>query len=234
MKKLVLLSLVVLSLTQLKAQTVEEIVKKNIEARGGLELLNKLKTVVIESEIDANGQLIPIKNYIVHQKGYRMEMSLMGMDNYMVVNSTEGSMYFPIQGQKAPEPMPKDMHEAMKSSMDLMGEFIGWKEKGMKLELQGDEDLEGTMCFKILCIYPNGKEKRFYIDKESYQIIRENEKSVVNGKEMEQNQDFSNFKKQDGYTMPYTMTGNMGSVKVKKYIINGEVKDSMFEIAKKK
>jgi hypothetical protein len=234
MKKLFILCLFALSLTQVNAQSVDDIVKKNIEARGGLELLNKLKTLVVESEIDANGQLIPIKNYVVHQKGSRMEMSLMGMDNYMVLNNTEGSVYFPIQGQKSPEPMPKEMHEAMKSQMDLMGEFIGWKEKGLKLELQGDEDLEGTMCFKILCTYPTGKEKRFFIDKESYQIIRENEKSVVNGKEMEQNQDFSNFKKQDGYTLPFAMTGPMGGIKVKKYMINGEVKDSLFEIAKKK
>lgn len=218
---------------QMKAQTLDEVINKNIEARGGKEAISKLKSMVTECEIDAGGQKIPMKLYASHNKGFRMEMTMMGMDNYMVANTKEGASFFPIQGQKGPEAMPAEMVASMQSSFDLAGEFIGWKEKGLKLELQGEEEVEGTMCFKILCVYPNKKEKRFFIDKESYQIIRENEKFEVNGKEMDGNQDFGNFKKVDGYTLPFSMSGQMGAMKVTKYTINSELKDTLFQVSKK-
>jgi hypothetical protein len=233
MKKIVIVCLMAVAAFQMKAQTLEEVINKNIEARGGKEALAKLKTMAIESEVDAGGQKIPMKTYLAHNKGFRMEVTAMGMDNYMVVNTKEGASFFPIQGQKGPEAMPAEMVASIQSEFDLAGEFIGWKEKGLKLELQGEEEVEGTMCFKILCVYPNKKEKRFFIDKESYQIIRENEKFEVNGKEMDVNQDYGNFKKVDGYTLPFSSSGQMGAMKILKYTINSELKDTLFQVAKK-
>ena len=218
---------------QVNAQTLDDVLNKNIEARGGKEAISKIKTLVAECDVDAGGQKLPLKLYTANNRGFRMEMTIMGMDNHMVVNTKEGASYFPIQGQKAPEAMPADMVASMQSSFDLAGEFIGWKEKGLNLDLQGEEEVEGTMCFKILCVYPNKKEKRFFIDKESYQIIRENEKFEVNGKEMDANQDFGYFKKVDGYTLPFSMSGQMGAMKVTKYTINSEIKDALFEVTKK-
>lgn len=233
MKKIVIVCLMAVAAFQMKAQTLEEVINKNIEARGGKDALAKLKTMIIETEVDAGGQKIPMKTYLSDNKGFRMEVTAMGMDNYMVANKKEGASFFPVYGQKGPEAMPAEMVASIQSQFDLAGEFIGWKEKGLKLELQGEEEIEGTMCFKILCVYPNKKEKRFFIDKESYQIIRENEKFEVNGKEMDGNQDYGNFKKVDGYTLPFSMTGQMGAMKVSKYTINSELKDSLFEVAKK-
>jgi hypothetical protein len=50
---------------------------------------------------------------------------------------------------------------------------------------------------------------------------------------MDANQDFGNFKKVDGYTLPFSMSGQMGAMKVTKYTINSELKDALFEVTKK-
>jgi hypothetical protein len=142
MKKIVMVCLAAIVAFQMNAQTLDEVINKNLEARGGKEALAKLKTVVTELEMDAGGQKIPMKTYLSNNKGFRMEMTIMGMDNNMVVNTKEGAMFFPVQGQKGPEAMPAEMVTSMQSQFDLAGEFIGWKEKGLKLELQGEEEVQ--------------------------------------------------------------------------------------------
>lgn len=56
---LTLLSFVVLCL-QASAQTVDELIKKNIDARGGLEKLKAIKTMRVTGKIHAEGMNIPL------------------------------------------------------------------------------------------------------------------------------------------------------------------------------
>lgn len=233
MKKIVLslFALAMFSFTS-NAQTLDEIIAKNIAARGGLEKLKNLKTIIVESSINAQGMEIPIKVTMMHNTGFKMDMSLMGMDNYMLVNKKEGVQFFPIRGQTTPEALPEDMVKNFVTKFDLQGEFIDTKEKGINLTLQGEEDVDGTMCFKILCVFPNKTEKRIFIDKESYQVIKEVEKSIVNGKEMEESSEYSNFQTVDGYTMAYNASGQMGMMKTTKLQVNPKIEPSFFEVKK--
>ena len=41
---------------QMNAQTLDEVLNKNIEARGGKEAISKIKTLVAECDVDAGGQ----------------------------------------------------------------------------------------------------------------------------------------------------------------------------------
>lgn len=232
MKKILLSAFALIMAVSMQAQTLDEIIAKHIAAQGGIEKLKNLKTLITECTINMQGADIPVKVSIANKKGFRMDMSIMGMDNYTICNLKEGYNFFPIGGQKAPEALPADAVKSMASQFDLEGEFINTKEKGITLTLQGEEDVDGTMCFKILCVMPDKTEKRIFIDKESFQRIKDITKSVVNGKESEQISEFSNFQTVDGYTMAMEMTSPMGPLKVKKYTFNTEMADSLFELKK--
>lgn len=230
MKHMILALTVVCMAFGLQAQKLEEIIAKNLEARGGLEKLMKLENVSMEAAMNANGMELPIKMTVAQDKGMKMEMTIMGMDNYMVVNPKEGYMYFPVQGQTKPEPMPEDQMKGMKDAFDLQGEFINYDKKGIKLEYQGEEDVDGTMCYKILCVMKDKKEKRIFIDKESNLVIKEISKAEVNGKEMEVPQEYSNYKNVDGYMMAHDMTMGMGPAKIKTIKVNQKLADDFFTV----
>lgn len=232
MKKLILSIFTLVLTVSMQAQTLDEIIAKHLTAQGGVEKLKQLKTLVAEASVNAQGAEMPIKLSIAHKRGMRMDMTIMGMENYMICNTKTGYNYFPIGGQKAPEALPEDAVKSIASQFDLEGEFINTKEKGITLTLQGEEDVDGTMCYKIFCVMPNKTEKRIFIDKESFQRIKDVTKSTVNGKDSEQIAEYSNFQTVDGYTMAMEMTGPMGPMKVKKYVINPELLDSLFELKK--
>lgn len=230
MKKLLLLIAAIGFTAISNAQTLDEIIAKNLIARGGVDKIKGLKSVVMESTNNMQGQEVPIKLTLAQDKGIKMEMTLMGMDNYMMVNKKEGYNYFPIGGQKSPEPMPAEQVSGMQEAFDLHGEFINTKEKGIKLELQGEEDVDGTQCYKILCVRPDKTEKRIYIDKELNQIIKEVSKVTINGKEMEQASEYSNFKMVDGVVFAHEVGGPMGKMKVNKIIVNSDIPESFFAV----
>jgi hypothetical protein len=232
MKKIILSALTLVLAISMQAQTLDQIIGKHIAAQGGIEKLKKLKSVVMECTINAQGAEMPVKISIGHNRGFRMDMTIMGMDNYMICNLKDGYKYFPIGGQKEPEALPADAVKGMAGQFDLEGEFINSKEKGITLTLQGEEDVDGTMCHKIFCVMPDKTEKRIYIDKESNQRIKDVTKTVVNGKDEESIAEYSNFQTIDGYTMAMEMTGPMGPMKVKKYTFNTELPDSTFQLKK--
>lgn len=232
MKKILLSAFALIMAVSMQAQTLDEIVAKNITARGGLEKLKNLKTIISECTINAQGMEIPVKDFKSHNVGSKSEVSVMGMDNFDICNKKEGFKFFPAFGQTKPEKLTDDEVIEKNYEFDLQGEFIDYKTKGITLTLQGDEDVDGTMCHKILCIMPNKSEKRIFIDKETNHVIKELRKVNVNGKEIEAAVELSNFQVVDGYTMPYEISSPMGVLKIKKYTINSEIKDSIFELKK--
>jgi hypothetical protein len=76
------------------SQTVDEIVNKHIEAMGGKEKLLQLKTLVTEGSLSVQGTDIPVKISQEHNKGQRVEMTVMGMSGYIINTPTEGWQFF--------------------------------------------------------------------------------------------------------------------------------------------
>ena len=60
MKKLQLSIFAIAILLSIKAQTIDEVVNKNIEAMGGKEKLSSIKTLIMEGSMNAGGQDVGI------------------------------------------------------------------------------------------------------------------------------------------------------------------------------
>jgi hypothetical protein len=230
MKNLILSIALAITAYTIQAQTLEQIISKNLAARGGEDKLKKLTSLITEATIDAQGMEMPIKTTVVQNKGLKFEMRIMGMDNYMVVSPKGGMSFFPVRGQSAPEALPEEMTKAMSSRFDIQGEFMNTKEKGTKYDLKGEADIEGTKCFKIDATLADGKVKNIYIDKESFLIIRESMTIESEGQSTEQNANFGDYKNVDGYMIPHTIDAGMGKAKTKKVTINSAIDEKIFEI----
>ena len=103
----ILLSVFVLLIAgSLKAQTVEEIIAKNIEAMGGKEKLASIKSVRMESSLSVQGMEIPVVMTRVHNVGQRVDITAMGMSGYVILTPTAGWQYMPFMGQSAAEALP--------------------------------------------------------------------------------------------------------------------------------
>jgi hypothetical protein len=215
------------------AQTADEIVQKHIAAIGGADAWRKVNTMKMTGAMKMGGMEIPVVMTMEHNKGMRFDMTAMGMENYMIVTPSAGWVFFPVQGQPKPEPMTAEQVKQMSEQLDIQNDLLDYTTKGHTVELQGKEDIEGTECFKLRMKKKGGTETVYFIDPSNYYIVREVEKATVDGKEMEEANNFSNYQKLDGgVIMPMTMEGGMGPMTFTAIEINKPVDAKIFEPSK--
>jgi hypothetical protein len=215
----------------IQAQTVDEVINKHIEAVGGKENWKKVNTMKMEASLSVQGMDIPINIYQVNNKSFRQDFTAMNMTGYTILNNDSGWSFNPLQGQSKPEPLPADQLAAQKDQLDIQGEFVDYKEKGHKVELLGKEDIDGTEAIKVKLTRKSGSEAVFFFDPKTYYIIRAVSKMKINGQDIEQVSNLSNYTKlPEGIVIPFTMetSGAPAPVIIKKIEVNPTLDPSLF------
>jgi hypothetical protein len=136
-----------------------------------------------------------------------------------------------------PEPLTADQVEAMKDMTDIDGTLVGYEKKGYTLEYVGTEDVDGTEAIKIK-INKGKKTEYSFFDPATYYEIKQVRVEEVDGKMVESTTIYSNFKTQDGITMPYTMQqdgGPMGgaTISLTSVVFNPTIDEKIFDMSKK-
>jgi len=214
------------------AQTAEEIVSKHLKAIGGADGWKKVETIKMNGAMTAQGMEIPLNITIQNNKAWRLDLEIMGTSNYQILTNSEGWAYFPIQQMQKPEPMTPDMVKAMKNELDIAGDFVDYKAKGNKFEFLGKDEVEGTEALKLKLTSKDGKEKTYFLDATNYYIIREVEKIVADGQEVEMATNYSNYQKlEGGLIFPMTIESPQGPITFKSVELNPKVDESIFKPA---
>ncbi len=218
------------------AQTAEEIIKKHVDAVGGWDNWKNVISLKETGVMNFGGTEIPVVISIMNGKGYRMDMTIMGMANYMIVTPENGWMYFPIQGQKKAEALPADQVKEAQDQLDVTSDpLINYQAKGNKVVALGKDDVEGTECFKLKVTDKSGKEITMFIDATTYNLIRTKEKSKANGKEQESTTNYTNYQKQpEGIIIPMSVDSEDGPMSIKSIEVNKSVDASLFKPTEEK
>ena len=230
MKRLFLSLLVLASAFTVKAQTADEVIAKHIAAIGGADNWKKVNSMKMEGVLQVQGTDVSVTVTILHGKGMRQDISVMGMTGYEIVTPTEGWDFMPFQGQTEPEAKtPEELAEAQ-DQLDAQGELIDYAAKGHKVELIGKEDVEGTECFKLKVTKKGGSVSTLYIDPKNFYIIQAKSVQKANGQEMEVTTSFSNYEKlPEGIVVAKSMTLPFGEMNISKVTVNGAVDETFFK-----
>ena len=215
------------------AQSVEEIVKKNVDAIGGAEAWKKINSVQQEGILTVQGGTeVNVALFAVNGKGMRQNISVMGMTGYQIVTPAAGWSFMPFQGQTAPEALtPEQLKESI-DDLDVQGKLVDYAAKGTKVELLGKDDVEGTECFKVRITTKSGNVETVFIDPKSYYVVRSIAKRTANGQETDVTTDYSNYQKlPEGIVVPMSLTLPFGELKISKVEVNKTVDESIFKPA---
>lgn len=168
------------------AQTLDEVIAKNLAARGGEEKLKAVSTLRASGKMTMGpGMEAPFVFEWQKPNSIRMEITLQGMTMVQAFDGKTGWMINPFQGKKEPEAMAGEELKEVEDQADIMGVLLDWKQKGHQVELVGKETVEGTEAYKLKVLKKNGDTDFIYLDADAYLSFKEESKRTIRGQEME-------------------------------------------------
>ncbi|MEO7724620.1 MAG: hypothetical protein ABIU29_08035 [Chthoniobacterales bacterium] len=221
--------------------TVDELVAKNIEAKGGAVALAAIQTIRFEGRLLANqGQLELKYNETKKRTGkVRTDAVLQGMNLIQAYDGSSGWKIFPLYGRKDPEQMSGDEAKSLVEEAEIGGPLENWKEQGKTITYLGTEDVEGTAAHKLQVTRKDGDISYVYLDPEFFLEIRVIDLRTEQGAKVEVETELGDYEKVNGVYFPFSIeAGSKGSNDKQKTIFekgeaNIPVDDSIFEFPAK-
>lgn len=219
--------------TLLPAQNLQEVLDNYFEVNGQEKLL-AAKNSVSTGKMLQMGLEIPFKQYSAAPSKFRVEATFQGMSIITTYNGTEGWNINPFSGQTEPQPMGEVEMKAMAVQADYEGMFWNYEKKGYKVTLEGTEEVEGANCYAVKVVHQNDDTFTYYIDAESYVVLKTSSKMTLDGRTVESETYMSNYQEGDGYVFPGKIETRSGgqiqnTVVIDKMEIGLDLDDSLFE-----
>lgn len=216
------------------AQTLDEIIAKHIQARGGEEKLKAVKTVKQNGVFIQQGQEVPILLQNKRPSSIRFELSIQGTKIIQAYDGQTGWAVSPFLGTKEAQKLSDDQLKDIVDQADIDGPLVDFKGKGHSVSLVGKEDLEGSPVYKLKVDKKNGDTSFIFIDTGNYLEIKSAQKNKLpNGQELEVESYSSDYKTVEGVTFPHSIEIKtpQGSVQIKinKIEVNTEMDDNLFK-----
>jgi len=217
------------------AESVDDIIAKNLEARGGADKLKNVQTLKMTGKMMVGpGIEAPFTIEMKRPRRMRFEIVVQGMTIVQTVDGDTGWTIQPMMGKKDAERMSADDLKEAQDQADFDGPLIDYKKKGYKVELAGKEKIEGTDAYKLKVTKKNGDIELIYLDAESFLEIKSEGKRMVRGAPVEFDSTTSDYKRVSGMMFPFS--AEMGSKAEKAKLsftnveVNGKVDDARFKM----
>jgi hypothetical protein len=217
------------------APTADELVEKNIQAKGGREKIKAVQTLRMTGTMDiGQGAKAPFTLEMKRPHKMRIEFTLQGMTGIQAYDGSAGWMVMPFMGKKDPEALSADDLKGMEEQADFEGPLFDYKAKGNQVESLGKEDVDGTPAYKLKVTKKNGDISYIYLDADAYLEIKEEGKRNLRGQEVELVSTSGDYKTVDGLVFPFSLGSKPKGapsgqvITVEKIEVNPSVEDTRF------
>ncbi|MEP6713286.1 MAG: hypothetical protein ABJA37_12750 [Ferruginibacter sp.] len=207
MKKTVSLFLMLLyCFTGFSQSKLDKIIANVIDTMGGKDKLITIRTIKKMGHGEAQGVKFPVNYYAVHELSERSDFTFNGLTGYQIVTKDSGFNFNPFGGMAGAEKMTAEDIKLASDELDQEGSLVNYQAKGHTIDMMENEDIDGVDAIQLRMNLKNGKTIFYYIDPDTYYIIRTVTKGVTNGQEFSNTANYYNFKKtKEGILFPYTV-----------------------------
>jgi hypothetical protein len=219
------------------AQSAEELVNKNIQAKGGMEKIKSAKNRLTVGRLKMGRRRnATFKQLNMRPDFVRQNLSLQGMTAVQAYSGTTGWQTNPFRGRKDPELMGEDNLRDLMLAADFDGPLVDSAEKGNKVEYLGHDLVDGDDALRLKVTLKNGDIVYYFLDPDTYLEIRKEIQQFVRGSVRERVVDLGSYKPVDGVMYPFSISegpkSNPGTqiTTVEKIEVNVPMQDADFAL----
>jgi len=187
------------------AQTVDEVIAKNIQAKGGADKLKSVRSLRTTAKFSQGSFRADFRQENKRADKVREEFIIQGLAQVQAYDGKTGWQISPFGGRKDPELLSQDDLKSLAVDADIDGPLVDYKEKGHKAELVGHDSMEGTDCFKIKLSMKNGDVRYYYLDADSFLELKLEIQTTIRGALQENELYYGDYEQVNGIYYPFAV-----------------------------
>ena len=238
MKRIItlLVTAVLWSSSPLVGQTVDEIIAKSIDARGGIRKMKSVQSQRLSGHIllgDVEGTILIERK---RPGKLREEISLEGRTLIRATDGKTGWSINPFSGGGAPGPLSADDFRLITQQADFDRPLVDYKAKGNQVELVGRDKLDDKEVYKLKVTLKDREIRYDYVGVASSLELKWEGRVVRDGNDFQAESFFRDYRSVDGLMYPFVIEsdspGNAATQKIvfDKIELNPALEDTRFEM----
>jgi outer membrane lipoprotein-sorting protein len=147
--------------------TADELVAKNLAARGGLEKIQALNTARIAGNLNAQGMDMTLT--VVSKRPNKMRQEVTVKDQKMIT-AFDGTIVWsinPMMGGTSPQVLEGAQADMIRTQAVFFSPLVGYKERGDTLEVVGPATVDGAKAWNLKLTRKDGKSMNLLLDAET-------------------------------------------------------------------
>lgn len=219
--------------------TVQQVVDKNVAARGGSEAWHAVRTLEMKGKIEAGGNNrsslsvpgtkkeayvvpprpteqveLPFVMDLERGRKKRVEIEFNGQTAIQVYNGTQGWKVRPFLNRHQVETYTPEELKSASADADLDGQLIDYAAKGSKVELASVDQVEGRSAYNLTVNDKNGYTRHVWVDAETFLEIKvEGTPRRLDGKYHPVSTYLRDYRSVNGLMMPFLLETSVEGVR---------------------
>jgi outer membrane lipoprotein-sorting protein len=211
--------------------TADQVIAKNVAARGGLQAWRGVQALSMSGKMDAGGNerptlaatgvrtgggkmptrpkeeaQLPFRMELKRGRKSRLELDFRGQTAVQVYDGTNGWKLRPFLNRHEVEPYTAEEIKASALQADLDGPLVDYVAKGTKAEMEGTEKVEGKDTYRLKLTLKNGQTQRIWVDAQTFlETKMEGTPRRLDGKYHPVEIYYRDFKGVSGLMVPYVL-----------------------------
>ena len=195
-----------------QAQTADELVAKNVAARGGIERLRAIRTMTVTAKlVTPDGHGGPMTIQLMRPDLIREEMNFGPAKSVRAFDGKAGWETHADSGTVEVRPVTGGDLDSLRDegANGIDGSLADYKEKGNKVTFEGAAVVEGRPCYKLKVVLRSGHVQYLFLDAQSFLEVHEEIVRSFNGNESIIEETIADYREEGGVLFAHRYVSGM-------------------------
>jgi hypothetical protein len=217
----------------------EEVVAKNVAARGGLDGWRKVETMAWVGHIESAHAPLPSMQFKLEQKRpnkTRLQIQALGDKSMRVFDGAQGWKLRPAGGRPEVQPYTPQELKFAQAGHGIDGPLIDYAAKGNSVTLEGVDQIGNRKAYHLSLRLAKGGNEDVWVDTETYLEIRcDRMADGPAGAPRRVSATYGDYRTVEGLQIPFLIDTGVGpgttpdKMKIETVVLNAPLDDSAFE-----
>ncbi len=186
------------------AQAVDDLIARNLEAKGGLDRINRVETLRMTGRTTAGpGTEAPFVMEIKRPDKVRMDVTVRGDTMTQAFDGKTGWQTAAVPGKTEPQVLPERVTRGMAQQADFAGPLVDARAKGTAIEYGGLVKLDTGEAHRLDLTGKAGEKRSIFLDAKTFLEVRGEATFTQGGRTITVISLIGDYRPVDGLVLPH-------------------------------